>query len=328
MGLDGLRFIESSKSHCLIPNWVSELQANAGETTRGHLYRRHALPPQCPRCWQDFKTEQLRDVHLQTDPPCQKKTNESNLDGFTKTQEKQLKSRKKSEMKMTDAGKWREMYQILFPDDDPATIPDPCKLKLSHSWSFGTFYLQTLRDHEEMSAMVNTGPSDSHTPAAFATFARREFPRFVRRELEVLFQSEFQDVEERIRPRVQDIVLNLQPRLIALYEQSAGEVGGRTALTAEISTPLADKDAQGAQGREVLSPLVPNPLADNSPSTSWLPNQISETPSFDLGIDWDLLPEGLFNYPLHGQFVVPQLEKLTQDDLQVVGRRQPTIGQA
>ncbi|KAF5260234.1 hypothetical protein FOXYS1_9137 [Fusarium oxysporum] len=282
---------------CVGPGWIEI-----------HRVKRHALPPQCPRCWQDFKTEQLRDVHLQTDPPCQKKTNESNLDGFTKTQEKQLKSRKKSEMKMTDAGKWREMYQILFPDDDPATIPDPY--------------------HEEMSAMVNTGPSDSHTPAAFATFARREFPRFVRRELEVLFQSEFQDVEERIRPRVQDIVLNLQPRLIALYEQSAGEVGGRTALTAEISTPLADKDAQGAQGREVLSPLVPNPLADNSPSTSWLPNQISETPSFDLGIDWDLLPEGLFNYPLHGQFVVPQLEKLTQDDLQVVGRRQPTIGQA
>ncbi|KAI8411966.1 hypothetical protein FOFC_08582 [Fusarium oxysporum] len=314
-----------NKSHCLIPNWVSELQANAGETTRGHLYRRHALPPQCPRCWQDFKTEQLRDVHLQTDPPCQKKTNETNLDGFTKTQEKQLKSRKKSEMKMTDAGKWREMYQILFPDDDPATIPDPCKLKLSHSWSFGAFYLQTLRDHEEMSAMVNTGPSDSHTPAAFATFARREFPRFVRRELEVLFQSEFQDVEERIRPRVQDIVLNLQPRLIALYEQSAREVGGRTALTAEISTPL---DPKHPCLLEVSSPLVPNPLADNSPSTSWLPNQISETPSFDFGIDWDLLSEDLFNYPLHGQFAVPQLEKLTRDDLQVVGRRQPTIGQA
>ncbi|KAH7151376.1 hypothetical protein DER46DRAFT_638943 [Fusarium sp. MPI-SDFR-AT-0072] len=277
---------------CVGPGWVE-----IHRVKRGHLYRRHALPPQCPRCWQDFKTEQLRDVHLQADPPCQKKTNETNLDGFTKTQEKQLKSRKKSEMEMTGAGKWREMYQILFPDDDPTTIPDPC-------------------------------PSDSHTPAAFATFARREFPRFVRRELEVLFQSEFQDVEERIRPRVQDIVLNLQPRLIALYEQSAGEVGGRTALTAEISTPLADKDAQGAQGREVSSPLVPNPLADNSPSTSWPPNQIWETPSFDFGIDWDLLSEDLFNYPLHGQFAVPQLEKFTRGDLQVVGRRQPTIGQA
>ncbi|KAI7771401.1 hypothetical protein LZL87_010841 [Fusarium oxysporum] len=213
---------------CVGPGWVEI-----------HRVKRHALPPQCPRCWQDFKTEQLRDVHLQADPPCQKKTNETNLDGFTKTQEKQLKSRKKSEMEMTGAGKWREMYQILFPDDDPTTIPDP-----------------------------------------------------------------------------------------SLYEQSAGEVGGRTALTAEISTPLADKDAQGAQGREVSSPLVPNPLADNSPSTSWHPNQIWETPSFDFGIDWDLLSEDLFNYPLHGQFAVPQLEKLTRGDLQVVGRRQPTIGQA
>jgi hypothetical protein len=69
-----------------------------------------------------------------------------------------------------------------------------------------------------MSAIAKPGPPDSNTPVAFATFARREFPRFVRRELEILFQSEFQDVEERIRPRVQDILPNLQPRLITLYE--------------------------------------------------------------------------------------------------------------
>ena len=54
----------------------------------------------------------------------------------------------------------------------------------------------------------------------YATFIRREMPTLVRRELETLFREEFQDVEERVRPRIADIVLNLQPRLLGLYKQS------------------------------------------------------------------------------------------------------------
>jgi len=45
-------------------------------------------------------------------------------------------------------------------------------------------------------------------------------PTLVRRELETLFREEFQDVEELLRPRVAEIVLNLQPRLLDLYKQS------------------------------------------------------------------------------------------------------------
>lgn len=54
----------------------------------------------------------------------------------------------------------------------------------------------------------------------YATFIRREMPTLVRRELETLFREEFQDVEERVRPRIAEIVLNLQPRLLGLYKQS------------------------------------------------------------------------------------------------------------
>ena len=45
-------------------------------------------------------------------------------------------------------------------------------------------------------------------------------PTLVRRELETLFQDEFSDIEERLRPRVAEIVMNLQPRLLGLYKQS------------------------------------------------------------------------------------------------------------
>lgn len=69
---------------------------------------------------------QLQD-HLQQDPPCPIRQNRVIQEGFTKEQEKKLRSRKKTHADMTDEDKWREIYMILFPDDDPETIPSPCK---------------------------------------------------------------------------------------------------------------------------------------------------------------------------------------------------------
>jgi hypothetical protein len=48
-------------------------------------------------------------------------------EGFTKDQEKRLRSRKKTHADMTDEDKWREIYIVLFPDDDQSVIPSPCK---------------------------------------------------------------------------------------------------------------------------------------------------------------------------------------------------------
>ncbi len=91
---------------------------------REHLYRHHALPIQCPRCWISFGTDVLRDIHLQAEKPCEKRENEMRLVGFTKSQMKQLKS-ETLDPRMTDEKKWREIYTVLFPDDDPAAMPDP-----------------------------------------------------------------------------------------------------------------------------------------------------------------------------------------------------------
>jgi hypothetical protein len=90
----------------------------------------------------------------------------------------------------------------------------------------------------------------------YATFIRREMPTLVRRELETLFREEFQDVEERIRPRIADIVLNLQPRLLGLYKQSQmplSEYGPQqhedTATGSEpILTPLLSQSADSGTG--------------------------------------------------------------------------------
>lgn len=95
--------------------------------SRTHLYRRHALPLQCPRCWDVFKVDESLSEHLQQDPPCDKRHNQVPVEGFTKEQEKRLRSRKKAQADMTDEDKWREIYMILFPDDDRDAIPGACQ---------------------------------------------------------------------------------------------------------------------------------------------------------------------------------------------------------
>ncbi|KAL1836191.1 hypothetical protein VTJ49DRAFT_5458 [Mycothermus thermophilus] len=139
-------------------------------------------------------------LHIQQDPPCRIQEKRTLQEGFTKDQEKKLRSRKKTHADMNDEDKWREIYTILFPDDDHSSIPSP-------------YYDDS--DDEEASGFIGSGEFED-----YATFVRREMPTLVRRELEVLFRDEFKDVEERLRPRIAQMVLDLQPKLLDLYKQS------------------------------------------------------------------------------------------------------------
>ncbi|KAM7188267.1 hypothetical protein V8F20_010644, partial [Naviculisporaceae sp. PSN 640] len=88
-----------------------------------HLYRRH-YEIHCQRCKRIFSTNGDLEAHemslqgcavMDIPPPCD----------ITTTQEKQLKSRsgKNRPKHLTPEQKWREIYQLLFPNDD--VIPDP-----------------------------------------------------------------------------------------------------------------------------------------------------------------------------------------------------------
>ncbi|KAK4209627.1 hypothetical protein QBC37DRAFT_430117 [Rhypophila decipiens] len=167
-----------------------------------HLYRRHGRPPQCPRCWAVFSTDDDLQVHQQQDPPCETSHNVGLVEGYSREQEKRLRSRKKAQPCMTDEDKWREIYMILFPDDDQDSIPSPYYDDMD------------INEREEGGGGAETALED------YATFVRREMPTLVRRELEVLFEDEFKDIDERLRPRVAKIVLELQPKLLNLYKQS------------------------------------------------------------------------------------------------------------
>jgi len=129
--------------------------------------------------------------------------NRTLVEGFTKDQETRLRSRKKAQADTTDEDKWREIYMILFPDDDEASIPSP-------------YYEAT--DYDDPSPAANKTPGSELED--YSTFVKREMPTLVRRELEVLLQNDFQDIDQRLRSRISEMVVQLQPRLLDLYKQS------------------------------------------------------------------------------------------------------------
>jgi hypothetical protein len=73
-----------------------------------------------------FKADALLKTHQRAEPPCPIR-DEMEIEGFDRNQERLLRSRKRATEPMTEKEKWRAMYRILFPNDDPANTPSPCK---------------------------------------------------------------------------------------------------------------------------------------------------------------------------------------------------------
>ncbi|KAK0719110.1 hypothetical protein B0H67DRAFT_459235, partial [Lasiosphaeris hirsuta] len=178
----------SKWTSCPGPGWDEVHRVKA------HLYKRHTLPLQCPRCWEPFRSEARFREHLQQDPPCAVLANQKIVDGFTKEQEKMLRSRRRSRPETSRVDKWKEVYTILFPDDDVDNLPSP--------------YYETIDSD------ARGGIGD------YSVFLRREMPALVRQELDLMFQDELQDMEVTLRPRIEQMMIELQPRLLRMFQES------------------------------------------------------------------------------------------------------------
>lgn len=179
-------------------------------------------------------------------------------------------------------------------------------------------------DHSGGESMNSRGSGELED---YATFIRREMPTLVRRELEALFRDEFRDVEQRVRPRVAEIVLNLQPRLVNLYKQSQiplseygpqqpGDVGtaSESTLTPLLSqgagsvTATSTNSTPGVMlGAESFVPAAEpyvtqlHPYGNRSDNWGMAQPQVYDT-NTGLGSNWDLEFEKLLN-PM--AFVLP-----------------------
>jgi len=135
----------------------------------------------------------------------------------------------------------------------------------------------------EAAALGDDSPPTNNELEDYATFIRREMPGMVRRELERLFEDEFRDVEERLRPRVAEIVLNLQPKLLGLYKQSQmplSEYGPEQQQQQDDSDPMShgSKRSETGTGSETTG-WTPSSSAVSPPSRSATENSTQQTPS-------------------------------------------------
>lgn len=91
---------------------------------REHLYRRHACV-RCLRCGRSFRTDDDLLPHSRSTSACEVGSVAPNPDdGFEKQRENLLRRRCKATA--TTEELWRQVYKILFPDDDEESTPSPC----------------------------------------------------------------------------------------------------------------------------------------------------------------------------------------------------------
>jgi hypothetical protein len=105
---------------CPGPGW------NDVHRLKEHLYRNHMQPSQCLRCGAVFEIHVDLQNHLRAAVACDIQPFEP-VDGVTPEQQIRLRSRKKPLKPKSEAEKWVEVYQTLFPEDDPSDTPSPCK---------------------------------------------------------------------------------------------------------------------------------------------------------------------------------------------------------
>lgn len=167
-----------------------------------HLYRAHSLPIQCPRCGKSFTVESDLDAHLRSAPSCEIREN-ARMQGMNKEQEKKLRSKKRSADVQSEEDKWKAVYRILFPDDDPSVMPSPY-----------FEYDQTTNGGDEMSVSEFVG---------FEEYSRRELPQVVKIQLERVMDKEVEPFKEQLHSLLMNLVRNCQDSLLKSYHQTVLE---------------------------------------------------------------------------------------------------------
>ena len=105
-----------------------------------HLYRSHAQPIFCPRCYAMFDSDGDFSAHIRGNPCLT--SDPQPIDGIDRKTFESLK--KRSPALRLEEDKWRGVYQLLFVDVATADIPSTCK-SLSLSSSLCRNYLMSLQ---------------------------------------------------------------------------------------------------------------------------------------------------------------------------------------
>ncbi|KAH8901149.1 TPR-like protein [Thozetella sp. PMI_491] len=204
--------------HCPGPGW-SDIHR-----VKEHLYRRHRQPRhRCGRCWQPFEDEQACLDHQRASNPCPLREIEP-IEGFDASQERQLKSRKRTQPDSSEAQKWRAIFSILFPHVLENEIPSPY-YEYEHLHNLETGSLGSLALCEQ--------------------YIIREVPSRLRQELRPALDRNLNIMEESLRQmatdRIRDILRDVFREFRDIHQPNSPSTQRPSAITprdAAAQTPV------------------------------------------------------------------------------------------
>ncbi|KAF4629291.1 hypothetical protein G7Y89_g8854 [Cudoniella acicularis] len=166
------------------------------------------------------RTQQELDRHIIAPEGCTVKESdpERPVEGITDRLKEQLQCRKKLYAGQTEAERWQQVYQLLFPNE---IVPSP--------------YFEPVRDIED-----NT--SQNPESLRLEEYLRREVPRMFRILLETAVGNELQTIEEQLKNRLLGLLQEAQNHALMNYHTaSRGTIG-----TLSIS-PIAEPQYSGLE---------------------------------------------------------------------------------
>ncbi|KAF9731935.1 hypothetical protein PMIN06_000279 [Paraphaeosphaeria minitans] len=137
-----------------------------------HLYRSHAQPIFCPRCYTMFESDADFAVHLRGNP-CQVSAPQP-IEGIDRRTFESLK--KRSPALRLEEDKWRDAYQLLFPQVAIADIPSPyydSNSPTEESRRFRREVLERIRQELFATAEREPGPVEQRLLRQIAGIIRR-----------------------------------------------------------------------------------------------------------------------------------------------------------
>ncbi|KAE9978336.1 hypothetical protein EG328_001510 [Venturia inaequalis] len=144
-----------SRRSCSGPGWPTV------HKMKEHLYRAHAEPIQCPRCYVVVDTDaDLRD-HIRGEPCLVAKP--QLMEGITREQLKTL--RKRAAPCRLEEDKWMDIYRLQFPSVLTADLPSPYydrEMPTERSRQFRRDLLKSIRSELFSAARRATGQVEEH----------------------------------------------------------------------------------------------------------------------------------------------------------------------
>ncbi|KAI1810434.1 hypothetical protein GGS20DRAFT_186249 [Poronia punctata] len=194
---------------CIGPGWPSV------HRIKEHICRNHKLPKfQCNRCRQEHTSLNELKAHQRSEIPCPLESEEPS-EGIDTEQEAKLKSRGKNYRNKSEPEKWRLIYMILFPEDDPKDIPSP---------------------YQDYPDTATTGRND--VLDRYQIFLEQRLPDKLRQELEAKLEFELDITQQDVKDKAIDVLESLQRRSLEEFMKREGLSDQLHRLLGQTTTPV------------------------------------------------------------------------------------------